>query len=166
MSIMIGYVSNRAHPKRSMIEGYTTEQLLEGYNEYIKDGQWIGVPVSWHEGWITRKGTTGKKTFTDKSYERVVEAHFSILNQLQIVAPYIEQHLQWLREENEDRAENWIMKEHKHCFTNWLKDQNLPVGEEKMMHALVQGSSWYITTWQTYDINGFTFYTKAKDKKS
>jgi hypothetical protein len=40
------------------------------------------------------------------------------LNQLQIVAPYIE--------ENEDYPENWIMKEHKRCFTNWLKDQTLP----------------------------------------
>jgi hypothetical protein len=48
----------------------------------------------------------------------------------------------------------------------WLKGQNLPVDEEKMIHALVQGPSWHVTTWQVYDINGFTFYTKAKDKKS
>jgi hypothetical protein len=58
------------------------------------------------------------------------------------------------------------MKEHKRCFTMWLKGQNLPVDEEKMIHALVQGPSWHVTTWQVYDINGFTFYTKAKDKKS
>jgi hypothetical protein len=34
------------------------------------------------------------------------------------------------------------------------------------MHALAQGLSWYVTTCQGYDINVFTFYTKAKDKKS
>jgi hypothetical protein len=50
---------------------------------------------------------------------------------------------QWrrLHEENEDRPENWIMKEHKCCFTNWLKDQNLQVGEENMMCALAQDPS-------------------------
>jgi hypothetical protein len=58
------------------------------------------------------------------------------------------------------------MKEHKCCFTNWLKDQNQPIGEEKMMCALVQGPSWHVTIWQVYDINGFTFYTKEKDKKN
>jgi hypothetical protein len=46
----------------------------------MKYGQPIGVPVSRHEGRITRKGTTGNKTFNDESYERVREAHFSILN--------------------------------------------------------------------------------------
>jgi hypothetical protein len=140
-SIMKGYVRKHAHHVGSMIEGYTTEDVLEWYNEYMKDGQPIGVPMSRHEGRITGKGTTGKKTFNDESYERVREGHFSILNQLQIAAPYIEQRLQQLHEENEDRPENWIMKEHKCCFTNWLKDQNLPVGEEKMMCALAQDPS-------------------------
>jgi hypothetical protein len=141
MSIMKGYVHKHAHHVGSMIEGYTTEDVLEWYNEYMKDGQPIGVPMPRHEGRITGKGTTGKKTFNDESYERVREGHFSILNQLQIAAPYIEQRLQQLHEENEDRPENWIMKEHKCCFTNRLKDQNLPVGEEKMMCALAQDPS-------------------------
>jgi pyridoxine/pyridoxamine 5'-phosphate oxidase len=78
---------------------------------------------------------------------------------------HIEQHLQQLHEENEDCPDSRIMKQHKHCFRMWLKDQNLLVGEEKMMSAFVQSPSWHITIWQAYDINGFTFYTKAKGKK-
>jgi hypothetical protein len=58
------------------------------------------------------------------------------------------------------------MKEHKRYFIMWLKDQNLPVDEENMMGALAQGPSWLVTTWQSYDMNEFTFYTKTKDKKS
>jgi hypothetical protein len=61
MSIMKSYVRNRAHPEGSMIEGYTTEEFLVCYNEYMKDGHPIGVPMSWHEGRITRIGSTGKK---------------------------------------------------------------------------------------------------------
>jgi hypothetical protein len=37
----------------------------------------------------------------------------------------------------------------------WLKYQNLPVGEEKMMCTLAPGPLWHITIWQAYDINGF-----------
>jgi hypothetical protein len=47
----------------------------------------------------------------------------------------------------------------------WLKDQNLPVGEENMMGALVQGPSWLIRTWQVYDINGFIFSGKGTIEK-
>jgi hypothetical protein len=88
------------------------------------------------------------------------------MHEIEIAAPYIEKHLQQLCEENECHPDSWIMKEHMCCFTMWLKDQNLPIGEENMMGALAQGPSWLVTTWQEYDINGFLFYTKAKDKKS
>jgi hypothetical protein len=35
-----------------------------------------------------------------------------------------------------------------------------------MIYLLVAGPHNVIKTWQTYDINGFTFYTKAKDCRS
>jgi hypothetical protein len=46
MVVMKGYVRNRAHPEGSMIEGYTTEVVIECYIDYMKDGNPIGVPVS------------------------------------------------------------------------------------------------------------------------
>jgi hypothetical protein len=76
MSIMKGYVHNRAHPEGPLIEGYTTDE--EFFNDYMKDGKPIGVLVSQYEGRLTGKGTIGKKTFNDQSYERVREAHFSV----------------------------------------------------------------------------------------
>jgi hypothetical protein len=45
MVVMKGYVRNRAHPEGSMIEGYTTEEVVECYADYIKDVKPIGVPV-------------------------------------------------------------------------------------------------------------------------
>jgi hypothetical protein len=71
------------------------------------------------------------------------------------------------------------MKQNKLHFTSWLKDLNLPVGEineenlpvgetneEKMIHLLISGSHSLVKSWQAYDINGCTFYTKAKDSRS
>jgi hypothetical protein len=46
MVVINGYVHNRAHPKGSMIEGYTTEEVIECCIDYMKDENLIGVPVS------------------------------------------------------------------------------------------------------------------------
>jgi hypothetical protein len=107
-----GHVRNQAHPEGSMIEAYTTEEILEFYNEYNENGKPIGLLVSHHEGRLFGKGTKGKNTFNDETYKLVSQAHFSLLHQLQIVEPYIQQYLQQLHEENENRSEGWIMKEH------------------------------------------------------
>jgi hypothetical protein len=58
------------------------------------------------------------------------------------------------------------MKQHKYHFITWLKELNIPIGEtpeEKMIYFLVAGPHSVVKIWQVYDINGFTFYTKAKD---
>jgi hypothetical protein len=46
MVVMKGYACNRAHPEGSMIEGYTTVEVIKCYVDYIKDGKPIGVLVS------------------------------------------------------------------------------------------------------------------------
>jgi hypothetical protein len=57
MVVMKGYVRNYAHPEGSMIEGYTTEKVIECYIDYMKDGNLIGVPVSRHHDQLLGKGT-------------------------------------------------------------------------------------------------------------
>jgi hypothetical protein len=81
--------------------------------------------------------------------------------------PYVEKHLQEFHERIQDEA--LIMKQHKLHFTAWLKDQNIPVGEtpkEKTIYLLATGPHSVVKSWQVYDINDFTFYTKAKDSRS
>jgi hypothetical protein len=46
MVVMKVYVHNHAHREGSMIEGYTTEEVVQCYVDYIKDGKRISVPVS------------------------------------------------------------------------------------------------------------------------
>lgn len=120
MAVLKGYVRNRAHPEGSMIEGYTTEEVVECYIDYIKDGKAIGVPVPRHEGKLTGRGTKGKKRFINAGYKSVREAHFSVFHQLAIVQPYIEQHLKTLKANNKGRTDDWIMKKHKRTFIDWL----------------------------------------------
>jgi hypothetical protein len=81
--------------------------------------------------------------------------------------PYIKKHLHELHKENQDK--DLIMKQHKLRFRTWLKDLNLPIGETeegKMIHLLTSSPHSLVKLWQAYDINGCTFYTKAKDSRS
>jgi hypothetical protein len=61
------------------------------------------------------------------------------------------------------------MKQHKFHFIAWLKNLNIPIGktsEEKIIYLLAAGPHSVVKSWQAYDINGFTFYTKAKDRRN
>jgi hypothetical protein len=44
-------------------------------------------------------------------------------------------------------------------------DQDIPT-EEMMMKMLASRPSSCVTSWQAYDINEYTYYTKEKDRRS
>ena len=85
------------------------------------------------------------------------------------MSPLVEEHLSILRAQCIGRSDDWVMREHKCRLITWLKDLDLPDGEtveEQTIKRLVAGPSSLVTSWQGYDINGYLFYTAAKDKKT
>jgi hypothetical protein len=78
---------------------------------------------------------------------------------------YIDEHLLELRRDNTDHTDAWITKEHQHIFTTWLMDKDIPI-EETIIKMLASRPSSYVTLWQVYDINGYTYYTKEKGGRS
>jgi hypothetical protein len=112
-------------------------------------------------GRLRERGRMGQKTFVDRDYNLVSEAHFSVLQQLTIAESYIDEHLSDLRRDNVGRTDAWIMKEHRRVFITWLIDKDIPT-EEKMIKMLASHPSSYVTSWQAYDINGCTYYKKRK----
>ena len=52
-----------------MIEGYSTEEVVECCQEYLKVQKGIGKPDSCHKGRLTGKGTSGRKVFIDHDYK-------------------------------------------------------------------------------------------------
>jgi len=58
------------------------------------------------------------------------------------------------------------MKQHKQRLTTWLKDQNIPTREttdDITISRLAAGPLRQVTSWKAYEINGYTYYTHAKD---
>jgi hypothetical protein len=104
-----------------------------------------------HESMVDSLGkeTKGAKSIIDAIYERVCEAHFSIMHQLAVMKPYVKKHLHELHEKNQDEV--LIMKQDKFHFTIWLKDLNLLVvgetEEEKMIRLLTSGSHSLVKSW-------------------
>jgi hypothetical protein len=87
----------------------------------------------------------GQKSFVNRDYNSVSESHFSVLQQLKIAAPYIEEHLSELRRDNIGRTKAWIMKEHRRVFTTWLMDKEIPT-EDMMMKMLASRPSSCVTS--------------------
>jgi hypothetical protein len=79
LAVLKAYVQNRAHTKGSIMEGYITEEVVECCVDYVKDGKWIGLIIPLHEGRLRGRGRMSQKTFVDKDYSLVSEAHFSVL---------------------------------------------------------------------------------------
>jgi hypothetical protein len=77
--VLKAYVRNHAHPEDSIMEGYTTEEVVKYYVDYVKNGKRIGLPIPLHEGRLRGRGRIGHKTFVDRDYSLVTEAHFSVL---------------------------------------------------------------------------------------
>jgi hypothetical protein len=117
LAVLKAYVQNHAHPESSIMESYTTEEVVKCCADYVNDGKWIGLPIPLHEGILRGRERMGQKTFVDGDYTLVSEPHFSVLQQLTIVESYIDEHLSELRRDNTDRTDSWIMKEHRHIFT-------------------------------------------------
>ena len=128
----------------------------------------IGKPDSRHKGRLTRKGTSGRKVFIDHDYKEVSWAHYSVLQSTQLMQPYIDEHLAIIMAERNSRLDDWVMKQHKQRLTTCLKDQNIPPREtidSITISRLAEGPLRQVTSWIAYDINGYTYYTHAKDSK-
>jgi hypothetical protein len=98
MSILNGYMRNKAFPEGSMIESYHIEKSVDCCIDYIKDKRAIGLPESRHEGRLSRKVTIGRKRLIDEDNQQLEKAHASVLQQLAIVKPFIVQHENEIRE--------------------------------------------------------------------
>jgi hypothetical protein len=109
--------------------------------DYIKDGKRIGLPIPLHEGRLRGRRRMGQKSFADRYYNSVSETHFSVLQQLKIAAPYIEEHLSELHRDNIGRTEAWIMKEYRCVFTTWLMGKMIPTKDMMMKMMASRPSS-------------------------
>jgi hypothetical protein len=108
----------------------------------MKDAEPIGLTPPLHEGRLAGTGIVGKERFYDEDFKDVAEAHSSVLQQLTIVEPYIQEHMNEIRARNPRRTAIWNCKEQKWKFPEWLKEKDLLFGDSLEEKTLVQASKW------------------------
>ncbi|XP_071688248.1 uncharacterized protein [Rutidosis leptorrhynchoides] len=126
----------------------------------------IKIPQSRHEGRLSGQGTLGRKTGYSNVFD-YQEAHFNVLQHTTSIDPFIQEHMSFLRQQYPKKSAKWLANQHKKTFSEWLKDKvrrTLP-NIDKTVEALGFAPK-HVFQYQGYDINGYTFYTKAQDKKS
>ena len=107
----------------------------------------IGVPHSRHEGRLDGVGTLGKKSMNSerKTYD---QAHFLVLEHMEVVEPYVLKHKQLTVQQNLGRGEGWVAKKQMKEFNNWFKDHvaasNVPNDDIKKLAA---GSIFTVMTY-------------------
>ena len=167
MGVLKKYVHNRARPKGSISKGYLTEEVIEFCVDFIPNLKPIGLPQSWHEGRLSGKDTLRKKAIICRDKISFTQAHYIVLQNSTLVAPYIEEHKDILRSKNPEQSDPWIKRTHMATFGGWLQTHlmnNTTIGDE--LYLLAKSPSSTILTYNGYEINGNTFYTIAEDKKS
>ncbi|EAO74641.1 Putative TNP-like transposable element, partial [Streptococcus agalactiae COH1] len=110
MGVLKKYVHNRACPEASIAKGYGTEKVIEFCVEFIEDLRPIGVSESRHEGILWGKGTFGRKAIMTVDNNLFRKAHFTVLQQSSLVAPYIEEHLALVHARNISKSDAWITR--------------------------------------------------------
>jgi len=112
------------------------------------------------------KGSRGLYVITP-SLEELQQAHLYILNNSNEVMPYIVRHKALVKESNPKMTNNRMLKEHNKTFLNWFKDIIFSDDNaSEMCKKLADVPKRNVITWQGYDINKYSFFTKSQDDKS
>ncbi|XP_052728168.1 uncharacterized protein LOC128195186 [Vigna angularis] len=166
MKILKGYVKNQYRPEASIVERYIAEEAIEFCTEYILEIEAIGVPKTRHHGRIAGKGTRSAKVVTLARHE-VIQAHFYILNNTDIVQPYLSAHKDIVKRDNPRMPEKWLINEHNKTFLRWFKEKvQIDNTSCDTLKWLACEPNFDVICWSGYDINNCSFYTKSEDDKS
>jgi hypothetical protein len=97
----------------------------------------------------------------------LTQAHYTVLQNSLLVAPYSEEYKNIVRQANSGQSESFVLQLHMATFGDWLQrclmNDNFV---EEQLYLLAKLPSSTILTFQGYEINTNTFYTIAQDKKS
>ena len=90
-----------------------------------------------------------------------------VLNNNNEVLSYILCQEGLVKESNPKMSKDMVLKEHNKTFLHWFKDTIFADDNaSEMLRKLADGPKRNVITWQEYDINKYSFHTKAQDEKS
>ena len=112
------------------------------------------------------EGSRGLHVITP-SVEDLQQAHLYVLNDSNEVLPFIFRHKCLVKESNPKILKNRVLKKHNTTFLDLFKDIIfVDDNASETLRKLADGPKRNAITWKGYNINKYSFYTKAQDEKS
>jgi hypothetical protein len=179
--VIKGFIHNMSRPDGSIIQGYLTQECTSFCENYLYGGDHVvGLPVNKHLGRLEGEGHTNgqRELHVDHLGRRndFDRANLVVLQHLDMVDPFATLHKETIAKKYHDRGlcktNAEVIREHNSTFLPWFKEHVLANPPEEgstdglLIYALAQGPAANLATYQAYDINGYTFYTEAKDINS
>jgi len=161
MKILKGYTKNLHRPEASIVERYIVEEAIEFCSKYIEKAKLVGLPKFRHDKREGGKGSRRLHVITP-TVEDLQQAHLYVLNNNNEVLSCILQHEGLVKESNPKMSKNWVLKKHNKTFQDWFEDTIFAYDNaSETLKKLINGPKRNVITWQGYDINKYSFYTKA-----
>ncbi|TYK13605.1 transposase [Cucumis melo var. makuwa] len=171
MKVLKTYVRNRNRPEGCMVENYIVEEAIEFCSEFIAGVSSIGLNSSVIKKNSNMDRALSASSFIRPSKEQLDQAHLYVIQNVNDVLPYVEQHMESLRKLNSGKARSkkWIQEEHNRSFSRWLSTRvalALEVPKNSITPSLrwiAHGPSPDVATYSGYIINGYYYHTKRRD---
>ncbi|KAK1650303.1 hypothetical protein QYE76_068108 [Lolium multiflorum] len=180
--VIKGFVRNRARPDGSIAKGFLTYECISFCQNYLStENEDVGLPTRKHVGRLAgfghREGYRAMHVGIAGRHANFDRAHRVALQHIELVSPWVDKHKSLIEQKFIDlgrpRKTGDVTKEHNSSFTGWFKKRLLEsptpmpsTEEQKLIFSLSQGPGHNVRTYQSYDINGYRFYTEEKDKNS
>ena len=92
MGVLKKYVHNRNRPEGSISMGHQTEDVIGFCIDFIPGLKKMGLPKSRYQGRLNGKGTLGRDSIICRDGYSWSQAHYIVLQNSALVAPYMEEH--------------------------------------------------------------------------
>ncbi|XP_042423229.1 uncharacterized protein LOC122010821 [Zingiber officinale] len=163
MKTLKGYVKNRARPEGCIAECYLAEERMIFCSAYIKKAYSIGVHSNRNDD--LEDGLLEGRPIS-KGKEKILEnhvlqaAHRYIFFNSAEVEPYLQMHIDELKQTNHRFSSNetLLQKKHMETFAEWLSKQ-VSVNSSGRIQWLAHGPRKHVTSYTGYIVNGYRFHT-------
>jgi hypothetical protein len=109
MGVLKKYVRNRARPEGSIVKGYGIEEVIGFCVDFVPNFKPISLPQSHHEGRLSGKVMIGKKPMICMDGHSLTQAHYTVLQNFLLVAPYSEEYKNIIRSQKLGQPESFVL---------------------------------------------------------
>ncbi|KAK9049567.1 hypothetical protein SSX86_031464 [Deinandra increscens subsp. villosa] len=163
MSFLKDYVRNRNRPEGSIVEGYTSEEVIEFCQGYLEGVESIGIPKTRHSGRLDGKGVIGKKAFIP-TRDSLETAHLVVLKHMTCLTPYLDEHIDTLRATHPGKDKMWYVNTHNKELSSWLRRKVMETDTDETVNKLGQGPDFKVQSYQGN--NNLLIYGKEISEKA